>query len=100
MKNKSILIFSLFAAACVATGLAGGISDSILNNFAATKFSMTAELRGLLELAREMPGFVIVFLAFSVFYFLGDLRLAIIANIIQGLGLLGMAWYLVSQSLC
>jgi len=93
MKNKTVLIFFLFAAACVATGFAGGINDSIFNNFLNSKFSISAELRGLLELPREAPGFIIVFLAFSAFYFLGDLRLAIVANVIFGIGLLGMGYY-------
>ncbi len=70
--------------------LGAGLSDSVLSNYFKDAYQVTALQRGLIEIPREMPGFIGVLIV-SLLVFLGDLRIAILAQalMVAGLVLLG-----------
>ena len=55
--RKQILLFFV-AAACMAA--ATGMHESFFNNFLSDRFQIDAEVRGVLEFPRELPGFLVV----------------------------------------
>jgi len=88
-KDKAVLIFMLIVAI---SGLALGLSDSVMSNYFRDAYDVDAFQRGLIEFPREMPG-VISVLIVSGLAFLGNIRLAIIAHILSIIGIfvLGLA---------
>ena len=79
----------LFLLAVGCLGAAGGIFESTFNNYLDDTFEMSAEDRGILELPREFPGFM-VSLVSGVLFFLGETHLAVLAAGLTGLGLAGL----------
>ena len=65
----------LFMSATVIMGMAFSIYDSIFNNFLNSKFKMTGFQRSFLEIPRELPGVLVVFVTAMV-WFLCSRRLA------------------------
>lgn len=55
--------FILFLCAVGCMAAAGGVNDSIFNNFLKDTFALSPKARGLLELPRELPGFLVVAMA-------------------------------------
>jgi predicted MFS family arabinose efflux permease len=82
----------LFAAASLVMGMAYSMIDSTLNNFLNSRFSLTGFQRSFLELPREMPGLLAVFIA-AALWFLCSRRLAVLAMLlgIAGSLLIGYA---------
>ena len=68
------------------TGLGLGLSDAVFANYYKDAYDADAFQRGLIELPREIPGFILVFII-SALAFLGDIRLSIIAQILTVIGL-------------
>jgi len=83
-KDKATLIFMLIVAI---SGLALGLSDSVMSNYFRDAYDVDAFQRGLIEFPREMPG-VISVLIVSGLAFMGNIRLAIIAHILSIIGIL------------
>jgi predicted MFS family arabinose efflux permease len=78
--------FLLFLAAASLSGFSQSIVESTFNNFLNESFGIGNFQRGLLELPREMPGFLVV--AFSaLFFFAGSRRLAAFANLLAAAGI-------------
>jgi len=73
------------------SGLALGLSDSVMSNYFRDAYDVDAFQRGLIEFPREMPG-VISVLIVSGLAFMGNIRLAIIAHVfsIVGIFVLGL----------
>jgi MFS family permease len=67
--------------------LGAGLSDTVLSNYFKDAYQVTALQRGLIEIPREIPGFIGVFIV-SWLAFLGDLRIAILAQTLMVIGLL------------
>jgi predicted MFS family arabinose efflux permease len=84
--------FMLFFMAVALIGFAMSIVNAIFNNFLNDSFSMTNVQRGILELPRELPGFLVVFYS-AVFFFLSTRRLAALANLVAALGVVLIALY-------
>jgi len=87
--EKATIIFMIIVAI---SGLALGLSDSVMSNYFRDAFDVDALERGFIEFPREMPG-VISVLIVSGLAFLGNIRLAIIAHILSIIGIfvLGLA---------
>lgn len=87
IKPEMLLFFILIA--CVS--LANGLSDSVYNNFYYEVYNVTPQQRGFIEFPREMPGLLCA-LVIAVLSFMGDVRIALIAQILScvGLTLLGV----------
>ena len=78
--------FILFLLVGVFLGVAQSVDGSTLNNFLKEKFDMMIIQRSALEMPRELPGFL-VFLIIGFLYALGDIRIAVIANICAAVGM-------------
>ncbi len=77
----------LFAAASLMMGIAFSIYDSTFNNFINERFSLTGFQRSLLELPRELPGFLVVFTS-ALLWFLCSRRLGAFALMLSVAGAL------------
>jgi predicted MFS family arabinose efflux permease len=87
--NKDFLFF--FLAICF-FGFSQSAYDSTFNNFLNESFTISNFQRGFLELPREMPGFLVIFVS-ALFFFLCPRRLAALANLILALGLILIAFF-------
>ncbi|MCL2396735.1 MAG: MFS transporter [Defluviitaleaceae bacterium] len=91
-KQRAIYVFMAIVAL---SGLGLGLSDSVFSNYFREAHGVDALQRGYIELPRELPG-VITMLVVSSLAFLGNIRLALVA---QGLSIIGiMAMGLLSPS--
>ena len=79
--------FVYFLGAAALTALALGLSESLYGNYYKEVYDITAFQRGFIEFPRELPGFICV-AVISMFAFLGEIRLAIIAQTLSVIGLL------------
>lgn len=77
----------IFIVISALIGLAMGLSDSIMANYFKEAYAVNAQQRGLIEIPREMPG-VISMIVIAALSFIGNIRTAIIAQILAILGLL------------
>jgi MFS family permease len=77
----------LFAAASLMMGIAYSIFDATLNNFVNERFALTGFQRSLLELPRELPGVLVVFVS-ALLWFLCSRRLGAFALVLGVVGAL------------
>ena len=77
----------LFAAASLVMGIAFSLYDSTFNNFVNERFALTGLQRSLLELPRELPGFLVVFVS-ALLWFLCSRRLGAFALLLSAIGVL------------
>jgi len=70
-------------------GISQSIDASVFNNFLNDTFHLTVSQRTILEFPRELPGFLVVFVS-GALLFLGDVRIASLANMLAAFGLLGL----------
>jgi predicted MFS family arabinose efflux permease len=75
----------LFAIAVLALGMAFSMIDAITNNFFNAKFVLTGFQRSFLEVPRELPGFLVVFIS-AALWFLCSRRLGVVAMIFSAAG--------------
>ena len=68
----------LFAATFLMMGIASSIYDSTFNNFINERFQLTGFQRSFLEMPRELPGFLVVFVS-ALLWFLCSRRLGAFA---------------------
>ncbi|MFO7608923.1 MAG: MFS transporter [Candidatus Krumholzibacteriia bacterium] len=83
---RRVLLATLFF------GAAAGIIASTLNNYLADVHGFDASARGWLELPRELPGFVIMFVVALLLLRLRESRMAAVAMVFTGAGLLGLGY--------
>lgn len=84
--------FSLFLLVGFLAGIAGGINTTIFNNYLSDIYHLGADVRGLVELPRELPGLLIV-LVLAMLSFLGDIRMAAVGMLAASLGMLGIGLF-------
>ena len=84
--------FTLYIIAGIFIGAATGIYNSVFNNYLSDVYNLTAGIRGVLELPRELPGFSIM-IVLGLLAFLGDIRVAILAMIACVVGLVGLGLF-------
>jgi predicted MFS family arabinose efflux permease len=82
----------LFAAASTMMGIAYSIYDSTFNNFINERFSPTGFQRSLLELPRELPGVLVVFVS-ALLWFLCSRRLGAFALVLGAAGALLIGYF-------
>jgi hypothetical protein len=82
---------TLFLVGVVALGLTSGLYESSFSNFLKDIYDLSASERGMLEFPRELPGFLVAFFIGSLF-FMSESRIAAMASVFIGLGLVGLAW--------
>lgn len=81
--KKEILLYFIIVAL---TALGSGLSDGVFSNYFKDAYNVTPLQRGFIEFPREFPG-VLCILVVSVLSFLGDIRLAIIAQLLSFAGI-------------
>jgi len=84
--------FILFLLASAVIGITQSIDTSFFNNFLNDNYQLSISQRTFLEIPREFPGFAVVFVTGLLFAF-GDVRTAAVANLLGGLGALGLAFW-------
>jgi len=84
--------FVLFLLASAVIGITQSIDTSFFNNFLNDNYQLSISQRTFLEIPREFPGFAVVFVTGLLFVF-GDVRTAAVANLLGGLGALGLAFW-------
>lgn len=89
IKERDFVLF-LFASAAI--GITQSIDTSFFNNFLNDCYHLTIGQRTFLEIPREFPGFAVVFITGLLFAF-GDIQTAAVANLLGGLGALGLAFW-------
>lgn len=77
----------IFFAIVAIYGFAMGMTDSVISNFFMDAYNVTAVQRGFLEFPRELPG-LLCFLIIALTSALGDVRLAIISQLLFAFGAL------------
>jgi len=85
-KNISSADFYYFFAAVFIYGFSFAIVNAILNNFLNETFALSGFRRGMLELPRELPGFLVIFVS-ALFFFLCTRRLAALSHILAAAGI-------------
>jgi len=83
--------FILFILAIALIGFSQSAINSVFNNYLNEIFHISNNQRGMLELPREMPGFLVVFFS-ALFFFMSARRLAAFANFLAaaGVALIGL----------
>jgi predicted MFS family arabinose efflux permease len=76
-------------------GFAESIVNSVFNNFLNDTFNLTGLQRTFMELPRELPGFLVIFVS-AMLYFVRSRRLAVFSTVFGALGLVLMAFFSVS----
>jgi len=79
--------FFFFIIAIALIGFSMSIVNAVFNNYLSEVFSITNTQRGLLELPRELPGFLVVFFS-ALFFFMSSRRLAAFANLLAAAGIM------------
>ncbi len=82
--------FNLFLLAGLFAGIGTGINTSIFNNYLSDVFRLSENVRGFLEVPREAPGFMIMFVL-AALSFIGDVRIAILGMAAAGFGMMGLS---------
>ena len=73
-------------------GAASGIFTATLNNYLAEVHHLGAEARGWLELPRELPGFLIMFVAGAMLTVFRETQMAAAAMLFTALGAIGLGY--------
>lgn len=81
--RKEILLYIIIVAL---TALGSGFSDGVFANYYKDAYNVTAFQRGFIEFPRELPG-ILCIVVVSILSFLGDIRLAIIAQFLSFAGI-------------
>ncbi len=84
--------FVLFLLASAVLGITQSIDIAFFNNFLSDTYQLTISQRTFLEIPREFPGFAVVFMT-GLLFAVGDVRTAAVANLLGGLGALGLAYW-------
>lgn len=82
----------LFLAAVSIIGFSQSVFDSVFNNYLNDSFALSGLQRTMLELPRELPGFLVVIVS-AFLFFLCSRRLAVLAAFLSSLGLLLIGFF-------
>ena len=79
-------------------GAAAGIFGATLNNYLSEAHGFDAAARGWLEVPRELPGFLIMFVAGALLVVASESQMAAIAMLLTGVGAVGLGFLSVRQA--
>jgi len=86
LKKSSAADFYYFFSAVFIYGFSFAVVNTILNNFLNEEFTLSGFQRGVLELPRELPGFLVIFVS-ALFFFLCTRRLAALSHVLAAAGI-------------
>ncbi len=95
--HRSNLIRALMAT--MFFGAVSGVIFSILNNYLSDVHNLDAVFRGWLELPRELPGFLIMFISVLMLKYFRETQMGAIAMALTALGAIGMGFLSPSTTL-
>ena len=84
--DRNYLIFLL---ASVFLGIGQSVDGATLTNYLKDNFQMLILQRSALEFPRELPG-LLVAVMIATLYILGDIKIAVIANILAAIGMFSL----------
>jgi predicted MFS family arabinose efflux permease len=84
--------FLLFAIGATLCAFAQSAVNAVFNNFVNDTYAIGDFQRGLLEVPRELPGFLVVFVS-AVLYLMSPRRLAALATLFAAIGIAGIALF-------
>jgi predicted MFS family arabinose efflux permease len=85
MKKALLVDYYYFFTAVFVSAFSFAIVNTIFNNFLDETFVLSGLQRGMLELPRELPGFLVIFVS-ALLYFLCTRRLAALSHILAAVG--------------
>jgi len=91
-KEKSMQNLIIFFVITAAAGLATGLTDTVFGNYLKEVYDVTTTQRGLIEAPRELPG-LLCLVIISALSFLGDIRIAVIAQILSVIGTMVLGFF-------
>jgi predicted MFS family arabinose efflux permease len=92
MENGLKRDFYLLLAATLFFGGASGIFQATLNNYLSDVHALDAAARGWLEFPRELPGFLIMFVAAGLLAVTREAKMAALAMLLTGVGAIGLGF--------
>lgn len=96
--NKLSPDFLRFVSAGALFGFSYAIINAIFNNFLSETFKMGDFARGILEVPREVPGLIVVFVS-AIFFFLSSRRLAATAHLLAAAGVFLIGYFSTSYNM-
>ncbi|MCL2772239.1 MAG: MFS transporter [Oscillospiraceae bacterium] len=90
--NKNQKAVRIFFVITALTGLGLGLSDGVFANYFKDAYQIDAFQRGIIEIPRETPGVISLFII-SGLAFLGDVKLSAIAQILSAVSLVVLGLY-------
>lgn len=91
-KDTTSRDYIYFFAAVFIYGFSFAIVNAIFNNYINEAFSLGGFRRGMLELPRELPGFLVIFVS-ALFFFLCSRRLAALSHLFGAAGIFLLGHY-------
>lgn len=88
----------LFVLILALTALGLGFSNDIISNYFKDAYQATAFQRGIIELPRELPG-ILCILVISLFSFISDIRIAILAQVLSIIGIVYLGLFTPSYTI-
>lgn len=88
----------LFVLILALTALGLGFSNDIISNYFKDAYQATAFQRGVIELPRELPG-ILCILVISLFSFISDIRIAILAQVLSIAGIVYLGLFTPSYTI-
>ena len=85
--NRNSRPIKLFFFVLFISAVGFGFSDGILSNFFKDAYNVTTVQRGFIEIPRELPGLLCMFII-SLLSFIHDIKKMVIAYILMGIGML------------
>ncbi len=86
-KTKINSLVSIYIVVIVLIALGVGFSESVFSNYFKETYDITAEQRGFIEIPREIPGVISIFVIASLAS-LGDLRITMISQLTSFIGIM------------
>lgn len=86
--KKEIKVYFIILAL---TALGLGLSDGVFANYFKDAYNVNAFQRGFIEFPRELPG-ILCIVAVSILSFLGDIRIAMIAQLLSFIGIISLGF--------
>ncbi len=90
-RGISMSMFLFIALICVAS-FGNGLSDAVYGNYYKEAYDVTASQRAFIEFPRELPGVLCVFII-AALSFIGDLKIAIVAQILACVGVMALGLF-------
>jgi len=91
LSDRETRDYRLFVLATIFVALGSCINSSIFNNYLKDVFDLDVARRTFLEFPRELPGFLVTFFVAGL-ALLGEVRIAMVANLAASAGMLALGW--------